>query len=87
VRHSERARSVLEEADEALALPLSRWIEEGPADVLRQTRITQPAVLAATIAIYIVLGVLYESFIHPLTILSTLPSAGVGALLVDVRTR
>ena len=38
-------------------------------------------VLAAAIAIYIVLGVLYESFIHPLTILSTLPSAGVGALL------
>jgi multidrug efflux pump len=37
--------------------------------------------LAAIIAIYIVLGVLYESFIHPLTILSTLPSAGVGALL------
>jgi multidrug efflux pump len=38
-------------------------------------------ILAATIVIYIVLGVLYESFIHPLTILSTLPSAGVGALL------
>ncbi len=38
-------------------------------------------ILAATITIYIVLGVLYESFIHPLTILSTLPSAGVGALL------
>jgi multidrug efflux pump len=38
-------------------------------------------VLAAIIAVYIVLGVLYESFIHPLTILSTLPSAGVGALL------
>jgi multidrug efflux pump len=38
-------------------------------------------VLAAAVAIYIVLGVLYESFIHPLTILSTLPSAGVGALL------
>jgi multidrug efflux pump len=38
-------------------------------------------ILAATIAIYIVLGVLYESFVHPLTILSTLPSAGVGALL------
>ena len=38
-------------------------------------------VLAAVIAIYIVLGVLYESFIHPLTILSTLPSAGVGALI------
>jgi multidrug efflux pump len=38
-------------------------------------------ILAAVIAIYIVLGVLYESFIHPVTILSTLPSAGVGALL------
>jgi len=38
-------------------------------------------ILAAAVAIYIVLGVLYESFIHPLTILSTLPSAGVGALL------
>ena len=37
--------------------------------------------LAAAVTIYIVLGVLYESFIHPLTILSTLPSAGVGALL------
>jgi len=38
-------------------------------------------ILAAVVAIYIVLGVLYESFIHPMTILSTLPSAGVGALL------
>ena len=38
-------------------------------------------ILAAIVAVYIVLGVLYESYIHPLTILSTLPSAGVGALL------
>ena len=38
-------------------------------------------ILAALLAVYIVLGVLYESFIHPITILSTLPSAGVGALL------
>jgi multidrug efflux pump len=38
-------------------------------------------ILAAVVAVYIVLGVLYESFIHPITILSTLPSAGVGALL------
>ncbi len=37
--------------------------------------------LAAIVTVYIVLGVLYESFIHPITILSTLPSAGVGALL------
>ena len=38
-------------------------------------------ILAAIVTMYIVLGVLYESFIHPITILSTLPSAGVGALL------
>ena len=38
-------------------------------------------ILAAIVVIYIVLGVLYESYIHPITILSTLPSAGVGALL------
>ena len=38
-------------------------------------------ILAALVTVYIVLGVLYESYIHPLTILSTLPSAGVGALL------
>ncbi len=38
-------------------------------------------ILAAVIAVYIVLGVLYESTVHPLTIISTLPSAGVGALL------
>ena len=38
-------------------------------------------ILAALVAVYVVLGVLYESFIHPVTILSTLPSAGVGALL------
>jgi multidrug efflux pump subunit AcrB len=39
-------------------------------------------ILAALVAVYIILGMLYESYIHPLTILSTLPSAGVGALLV-----
>ena len=38
-------------------------------------------ILAAILTVYIVLGVLYESYIHPITILSTLPSAGVGALL------
>ena len=38
-------------------------------------------ILAAIVIVYIVLGVLYESFIHPVTILSTLPSAGIGALL------
>ena len=44
-------------------------------------------ILAALVAVYIVLGVLYESFIHPVTILSTLPSAGVGALLALILFR
>jgi multidrug efflux pump len=51
------------------------------AEFAKSLRSTPWLILAAVIAIYIVLGVLYESFIHPLTILSTLPSAGVGALL------
>jgi multidrug efflux pump len=55
---------------------------EGTARSFQRTLNYQPAlILAAIIAVYIVLGILYESFIHPLTILSTLPSAGVGALL------
>ena len=54
----------------------------GDASEFAKSLAGQPwLILAAVIAIYIVLGVLYESFIHPLTILSTLPSAGVGALL------
>ena len=44
-------------------------------------------ILAALITVYIVLGVLYESYIHPVTILSTLPSAGVGALLALILCR
>jgi [acyl-carrier-protein] S-malonyltransferase len=55
VRHSPLARSVLQEADDATELPLSRWIEEGPDEVLQRTEITQPAILAASIAIYRVL--------------------------------
>jgi multidrug efflux pump len=43
-------------------------------------------ILAALVTVYIVLGVLYESFIHPVTILSTLPSAGIGALLLLILT-
>ncbi|WP_163070551.1 efflux RND transporter permease subunit, partial [Acinetobacter baumannii] len=43
-------------------------------------------ILFALITIYIVLGVLYESYVHPITILSTLPSAGVGALLALIIT-
>ena len=55
---------------------------QGTAKVFQQSLDSQPwLILAAFITVYIVLGVLYESYIHPLTILSTLPSAGVGAIL------
>src|SRR4029077_2374638 len=55
---------------------------EGSAKVFESSLATQPYLIAAAIlAVYIVLGILYESFIHPITILSTLPSAGVGAFL------
>ncbi len=59
----------------------------GDASEFSKSLANQPwLILAATIAIYIVLGILYESFIHPITILSTLPSAGVGALLALLLT-
>lgn len=55
---------------------------QGTAKTFRESMSSQPwLILFALIAVYIVLGMLYESFIHPITILSTLPSAGVGALL------
>jgi multidrug efflux pump len=54
----------------------------GAAQVFQDSLATQPwLILAALLSVYIVLGILYESAVHPLTILSTLPSAGVGALL------
>jgi HAE1 family hydrophobic/amphiphilic exporter-1 len=56
---------------------------QGTAQAFGDSLRTQPyLILAALISVYIVLGLLYESYIHPLTILSTLPSAGVGALLI-----
>ncbi len=55
---------------------------QGTAQAFRTSLSSEPLlILAALVAVYIVLGVLYESYIHPLTILSTLPSAGVGAIL------
>jgi multidrug efflux pump len=54
----------------------------GTAQAFQQSLSTQPMlILFALLAVYIVLGILYESYVHPITILSTLPSAGVGALL------
>jgi multidrug efflux pump len=55
---------------------------QGTAKAFKESLNDQPwLILAALISIYIVLGILYESYIHPLTILSTLPSAGIGAIL------
>ena len=62
----------------------------GTAQTFQQSLNSEPVLIAAAlIAVYIVLGVLYESYIHPITILSTLPSAGVGAVLalLDVQHR
>ncbi len=60
---------------------------EGTAGEFQRSLANQPLlILAALIAVYLVLGILYESLLHPLTILSTLPSAGVGALLALMAT-
>jgi multidrug efflux pump len=62
--------------------PAMRAQFQGAAAVFRESLASEPfLILAALITVYIVLGVLYESYIHPVTILSTLPSAGVGAIL------
>jgi multidrug efflux pump len=61
---------------------------QGTARVFEQSIANEPIlILAALVAVYIVLGVLYESYIHPITILSTLPSAGVGAALALIAFR
>ena len=61
---------------------------QGTARTFQQGLDNQPwLILAALVTVYIVLGILYESYIHPLTILSTLPSAGVGALLALLATK
>ena len=60
---------------------------QGTAKVFEQSLASEPLlILASILAVYIILGMLYESLIHPLTILSTLPSAGVGALLAMLIT-
>jgi len=61
---------------------------QGTAQAFQTSLDNQPwLILAALVTVYIVLGVLYESYIHPITILSTLPSAGVGALLALIITK
>jgi multidrug efflux pump len=70
-------------AIDALHLPETIHVDlSGETQQLRQQQATQPLlIVAALVAVYLVLGVLYEDLVHPLTILSTLPSAGLGALL------
>ena len=77
------AVDAINRAQADLRLPGSiRGSFQGTAQAFRESLANQPILIAAAVfAVYIVLGVLYESFIHPITILSTLPSAGVGALL------
>ena len=77
------ATAAIEEAVVKLdAPPTMRAQFQGAASAFRDSLASEPLlILAALITVYIVLGVLYESYIHPITILSTLPSAGVGAIL------
>ena len=76
------AVGAIREAEAEIGLPRSiRATFQGTARAFQASLATQPfLIVAALITVYIVLGVLYESYIHPLTILSTLPSAGVGAI-------
>jgi len=77
------AVAAIDAAEQRLGVPASvAGIYSGDAAEFAKSLASEPwLILAAIVAIYIVLGVLYESFIHPVTILSTLPSAGIGALL------
>jgi multidrug efflux pump len=79
----------IQRAEEEIGRPPGVHAEfQGAAQAFQESLDSEPLlILAALITVYIVLGVLYESTIHPITILSTLPSAGVGALLALLLTR
>jgi multidrug efflux pump len=76
-------QAAVRQAEADVALPNNvRGSLEGTAQVAQDSSQQQPLlILAAIVVIYIVLGILYESLVHPITVLSTLPSAGVGAVL------
>jgi multidrug efflux pump len=82
------ATKEIDAAEQAIQMPASIHTSfQGTAAAFRNSLSSEPLlILAAIITVYIVLGVLYESYIHPITILSTLPSAGVGALLALIIT-
>jgi multidrug efflux pump len=77
------ATAEIDKIQAEMQMPLSMLASfQGTAQAFQSSLTNEPLlILAALVTVYIVLGVLYESFIHPITILSTLPSAGVGALL------
>ena len=77
------ATVAIQQAEKEIQLPASMHTAfQGTAAAFQNSLASEPyLILAAVITVYIVLGVLYESYIHPITILSTLPSAGVGAIL------
>jgi multidrug efflux pump subunit AcrB len=78
------ATAAIQELEKEVRLPPTvQPTFQGTAQAFQDSLTTMPLlIIAAIIAVYIVLGVLYESYIHPLTILSTVPSAGLGALLL-----
>ena len=83
-----QATEAIEDAVARLGVPTSLYGSfEGTAGAFQRSLESQPLlILAALITVYLVLGILYESLVHPITILSTLPSAGVGALLALMAT-
>jgi multidrug efflux pump len=83
------AVKAIDSAMRELGMPASiRGSFQGTAQAFQSSLANEPLlILAALVTVYIVLGVLYESYIHPITILSTLPSAGVGALLALILCR
>ena len=82
------ATKAIDGAEHDINLPASIHTSfQGTAAAFRNSLSSEPyLILAALVTVYIVLGVLYESYIHPITILSTLPSAGVGAILALILT-
>ena len=77
------AVDAIHKVEQQLNMPLSLHASfQGTAQAFQDSLANEPLlILAAVVTVYIVLGILYESYIHPITILSTLPSAGVGAIL------
>ena len=81
-KHLSDAQTAIQNAITAIHMPATvHGSFRGAAQQFQQSQSSQPLlILAALVAVYIILGVLYESYVHPITVLSTLPAAGVGAV-------